>query len=77
MDPAKVGYLLIHFLKEHPWVTKRGTDPLLSTEENTRNLVEPPTEEETNQAITSNLSNILVLVWKSLRRKIKRLILRR
>lgn len=58
-------------------MTKRGTDPLLSTEENTRNLVEPPTEEETNQAITSNLSNILVLVWKSLSRKTKRLIFRR
>lgn len=58
-------------------MTKRGTDPLLSTEENTRNLVEPPTEEETNQAITSNLSNILVLVRKSLRSKIKRLIFRR
>lgn len=69
--------LLTHLRKEHPWVTKRGTDPLLSTEENTRNLVEPPTEEETNQAITSNLSNILVLVWKSLRRKTQRLIFRR
>lgn len=77
MDPTENRYLLIHLLKEHPWVTKRGTDPLLSTEENTRNLVEPPTEEETNQAITSNLSNVLVLVWKSLRRNTQRLIFRR
>ncbi len=51
--------------KEHPWVTKGGVDPLLSSEENTRNLVEPPTEEETSRAITGNLSNFLVLVWKS------------
>lgn len=49
-------------LREHPWVTKSGKDPLLPEGENTANLVEPPTEEETNQAITSNLSNILVLV---------------
>ena len=51
--------------KDHPWVTKSGSDPLLSAEENTANLIEPPTEEETNQAITGNLSNILVLVWNS------------
>lgn len=44
-------------------MTKNGTDPLLSTEENTANLVEPPTEEETNQAITGNFGNMLVLVW--------------
>ena len=43
-------------------MTKDGKDPLLSAEENTANLVEPPTEEERNQAITGNLSNILVLV---------------
>lgn len=53
---------LLTEVKEHPWVTKNGTDPLLSAEENTANLVEPPTEEEKNQAITGNLSNILVLV---------------
>ena len=46
----------------HPWVTRDGLDPLLSAEENTANLVEPPTQEETDQAITSNLSNVLVLV---------------
>ena len=43
-------------------MTKGGKDPLLSEEENTANLVEPPTEEEKNLAITGNLSNILVLV---------------
>lgn len=43
-------------------MTKGGKDPLLPEEENTANLIEPPTEEETNQAITGNLSNILVLV---------------
>lgn len=43
-------------------MTKRGTDPLLSAEENTANLIEPPTEEEKNEAITGSLSNILVIV---------------
>lgn len=43
-------------------MTKCGKDPLLSEEENTANLIEPPTEEETKNAITGNLSNILVLV---------------
>ncbi|KAL8952461.1 MAG: hypothetical protein Q9222_001652 [Ikaeria aurantiellina] len=47
---------------EHPWVTKNGEDPLLSAEENTANLIEPPTEEETNNAITGNLGNVLVLM---------------
>ncbi|KAL9612731.1 MAG: hypothetical protein Q9167_002670 [Letrouitia subvulpina] len=49
-------------IRNHSWVTKSGTDPLLSAEENIANLVEPPTEEETKNAITSNLSNILVLM---------------
>lgn len=46
-------------------MTKGGKDLLLPEEENTANLIEPPTEEETNQAITGNLSNILVLVCPS------------
>lgn len=57
--------ILLTELKAHPWVTKDGKDPLLPAEENTANLVEPPTEEEKNQAITGNLSNILVLVCPS------------
>lgn len=52
-------------------MTKDGKDPLLSAKENTANLVEPPTEEEKNQAITGNLSNILVLVGPSLEVKMR------
>ena len=44
-------------------MTKKGTDPLLSAEENTSDVVEPATEEEMNRAITGNLSNLLVVVW--------------
>lgn len=43
-------------------MTRNGEDFLLSAEENTANLIEPPTEEETNNAITSNLGNVMVLV---------------
>ena len=52
--------------KEHPWVTKQGTDPLLSAEENTAHLVEPPSEEEMNRAITGNLSNLILVVRVSI-----------
>ena len=61
-SPFHILILSLIMLQEHPWVTKGGKDPLLSAEENTANLVEPPTQEETDEAITSNLSNILFLV---------------
>ena len=49
-------------MKEHPWVTHNGKDPLLSAEENTSNLVEPPTEAEMNAAITGNVKNLMTVV---------------
>ncbi|KAL9591150.1 MAG: hypothetical protein Q9203_000021 [Teloschistes exilis] len=59
-DPKK--RITMEELREHPWVTKNGDDPLLPADENISNLIEPPTEEETNNAITSNLGNVLVLM---------------
>ena len=54
--------------QEHAWVTKKGTDRLLSEAENTADLVEPPTEAEMNAAITNNLINLMtvvrVLTWR-------------
>ncbi|KAJ5373645.1 Calcium/calmodulin-dependent/calcium-dependent protein kinase [Penicillium concentricum] len=58
-------------LREHPWVTKNGTDPLLSFEENTSQLIEPPTEEEMNSAITTNMGHLMT-VMKAVK-KFKRL----
>ncbi|KAF4634600.1 hypothetical protein G7Y89_g3493 [Cudoniella acicularis] len=49
-------------LREHPWVTKNGTDPLLSAEENTADLVEPPSEIEVNHAITGKMKNLLTIM---------------
>ncbi|KAJ5320565.1 hypothetical protein PENANT_c033G09506 [Penicillium antarcticum] len=58
-------------LREHPWVTKDGTDPLLSFEENTSQIIAPPTEEEMNSAITTNMGNLMT-VMKAVK-KFKRL----
>jgi [calcium/calmodulin-dependent protein kinase] kinase len=49
-------------VQAHPWVTKRGTDPLLSEAENTAILVDPPTEAEMNAAITKNMRNLMTVV---------------
>ena len=54
--------ITIEELREHPWVTRKGTDELLPKEENVVNLVEPPTEAELNAAITGNMGRIMVVV---------------
>lgn len=43
-------------------MTVNGADPLLSYEENTAQIVEPPTEEEMNLAITKNIGSLMTLV---------------
>lgn len=43
-------------------MTKDGTDPLLSKEENITDLLEPPTQIEMNHAITSNIGGLLIIV---------------
>jgi len=53
-------------LRTHPWVTKNGEDPLLSAEENCADMVDTPTEEEMNRAITGNMKHLLVVVRTSL-----------
>ncbi|KAJ5232021.1 hypothetical protein N7468_004977 [Penicillium chermesinum] len=59
-DPAK--RIDMHALREHPWVTMNGADPLLSEEENTAHEVEPPTEEEMNAAITKNMGRLMTVM---------------
>ena len=54
----------INELQEHPWVTKNGTDSLLSEAENTADLV-VPTDAEMKHAITSNMTNLMTVVCLS------------
>lgn len=46
-------------------MTKNGLDPLLPECENTAEIVEPPTEEEMNSAITKTVGHILAVVNSS------------
>uniref|UniRef100_A0A093UVX7 Calcium/calmodulin-dependent protein kinase kinase 1 n=1 Tax=Talaromyces marneffei PM1 TaxID=1077442 RepID=A0A093UVX7_TALMA len=55
-DPAK--RIKMSELRNHPWVTKNGEDPLLPEEENTAQVIQPPTEEEMVSAITHNVKNL-------------------
>lgn len=59
-DPDK--RIKIEKLREHPWVTKHGADPLLPKEDNITTLIEPPTEEELNHAITGNMGRLMVVM---------------
>ncbi|KOC10862.1 calcium/calmodulin-dependent protein [Aspergillus flavus AF70] len=49
-------------LREHPWVTRNGTDPLLPESENTAEIVGLPTEEEMNSAITKTIGHVLAVM---------------
>ncbi|QSZ35549.1 hypothetical protein DSL72_008419 [Monilinia vaccinii-corymbosi] len=59
-DPKK--RISMDEIREHPWVTINGIDPLLSKEENIANLVEPPSETEVNHAITVKMRGLLVVM---------------
>ncbi|CAK7263962.1 hypothetical protein SEPCBS119000_000747 [Sporothrix epigloea] len=54
-------------LREHPWVTMKGEDPLLSKEENCANPVEPPNALELNHAFTQKMGHLLC-VLKAIRK---------
>jgi [calcium/calmodulin-dependent protein kinase] kinase len=49
-------------LQEHPWVTKNGTDPLLSAQENCAKPIEPPNELEVNHAFTRKMNHLLCVM---------------
>ncbi|KAL7798388.1 calcium/calmodulin dependent protein kinase C [Trichoderma ceciliae] len=49
-------------LREHPWVTKDGTDALLSAEENCINPIEPPNELELSRAFTRKMNHLLCVM---------------
>ncbi|KAM5351538.1 hypothetical protein ACJ41O_004261 [Fusarium nematophilum] len=49
-------------LREHPWVTRQGTDTLLSAEENCAHMVDPPNELEVNRAFTRKMNHLLCVM---------------
>ncbi|KAK3295571.1 kinase-like domain-containing protein [Chaetomium fimeti] len=54
-------------LREHPWVTRGATDPLLSAEENCSDPVDPPNPLELNHAFTRRMSH-LICVMKAIQK---------
>ncbi|KAH7087672.1 kinase-like domain-containing protein [Paraphoma chrysanthemicola] len=59
-DPKK--RITMDELREHPWVTRHGSDPLLAKSENVAVIIEPPTDEEVNAAITGNMGHLVTVV---------------
>jgi [calcium/calmodulin-dependent protein kinase] kinase len=59
------GGNLLNRFQDHPWVTKGGTDPLLSTEENCSDPVDPPNSLELNHAFTRKMSHLICVVSPS------------
>ncbi|KAF7115039.1 hypothetical protein CNMCM5793_001075 [Aspergillus hiratsukae] len=59
-DPNK--RITMRELRVHPWVTRNGSDLLLPEEENVAQIVEAPTEEEMNTAITRNVGHLMAVM---------------
>lgn len=59
-DPSK--RITMEQIREHPWVTRQGTDPLLAKSENVAIIIDPPTDEEVNAAITGNMGHLVTVV---------------
>ncbi|KAF2430359.1 kinase-like protein [Tothia fuscella] len=72
-DPQK--RIRIEALREHPWVTRGGMDPLLPRDDNITEIIEPPTEEELQNAITGNMGSLLVVMKAA--KKFKRLLVKK
>ena len=66
----------VDIYQEHPWVTKNGSDKLLSAEENCAHHIDPPNELELNHAFTRKMNHLLCVMkalqrFKALRAKIR------
>ncbi|KAL6702706.1 hypothetical protein ACN47E_001030 [Coniothyrium glycines] len=59
-DPSK--RITMEEIRDHSWVTRQGTDPLLAKSENVAIILEPPTDEEVNAAITGNMGHLVTVV---------------
>ncbi|TKW57522.1 Calcium/calmodulin-dependent protein kinase kinase 2 [Colletotrichum tanaceti] len=59
-DPQK--RIQMSGLRKHPWVTKKGIDPLLSKEDNCSVIVEPPNDLELSRAFTRKMNHLLCVM---------------
>ncbi|KAH9884436.1 Pkinase-domain-containing protein [Xylariomycetidae sp. FL2044] len=67
LDKNNQSRITLPEIRNHPWVTKRGSDLLLSEEENCGNVVETPNELEVNHAFTQKMDHLLC-VFKAIQR---------
>ncbi|KAI0122176.1 Pkinase-domain-containing protein [Daldinia grandis] len=67
LDKKNETRLTLREIRNHPWVTKGGIDPLLSDEENCSDVVGPPNALEVNHAFTRKMDH-LMCVLKAIRR---------
>ncbi|KAI6082891.1 Pkinase-domain-containing protein [Hypoxylon rubiginosum] len=62
LDKNNETRLSLRDIRNHPWVTKNGTDPLLSEEENCSDVVEPPNALEVNHAFTRKMDHLIYIM---------------
>ncbi|KAI1812041.1 Pkinase-domain-containing protein [Poronia punctata] len=62
LDKNSTTRITLPEIRNHPWVTKNGTDPLLSEQENCSNPVEEPNELEMNHAFTRRMGHLVHVI---------------
>ncbi|KAI0024646.1 protein kinase-like domain-containing protein [Xylariomycetidae sp. FL0641] len=62
LDKDHERRITLHEVRNHPWITRAGTDPLLPEEENCSDMIEPPNELEVNHAFTRKMDHLLCVL---------------
>ncbi|RYP68359.1 hypothetical protein DL771_006745 [Monosporascus sp. 5C6A] len=62
LDKDPDSRITMRELREHPWVTKGGIDPLLPEEENCAEEIELPNELEVNHAFTRKMTHLFCVM---------------
>ncbi|TGJ77555.1 hypothetical protein E0Z10_g10718 [Xylaria hypoxylon] len=62
LDKNNTTRITLREIRNHPWVTRNGADPLLSEEENCSDMVETPNELEVNHAFTRKMDHLICVL---------------
>ncbi|KAI1772517.1 Pkinase-domain-containing protein [Hypoxylon cercidicola] len=62
LDKNNETRISLRDIRNHPWVTKDGNDPLLPEEENCSAVVEPPNALEVNHAFTRKMDHLIYIM---------------